>query len=180
MIRGQIKELIKHTNESVLNLEVEAFDFRVDSETFELADPFSTSGTTGSWQITTDRAILARGISRSSYFDVHEVRLSFLLETFLLDDFSEIKIPLQVAFLFGSFVDPLLVLPLSGFAFANLEALVVIELSHLVRILKEIFLKKPQFLLNDCSSLVLIDFPDCSSKAFVSAPVAGFRYCARH
>jgi hypothetical protein len=48
VIRGQIKELIKHTNESVLNLEVEAFDFRVDSETFELADPFSTSGTTGS------------------------------------------------------------------------------------------------------------------------------------
>lgn len=43
---------------SILNFEVETLDFRMDPEALELADPLSTSWTTGSGQVAAYGAVL--------------------------------------------------------------------------------------------------------------------------
>jgi hypothetical protein len=145
-----------------------------------LANSFSASGTARSRKIAANRAVFARGVAGSTDSDVHEVRLSLFLQTFFLYDFSQVEVSLQMSFFLGALVDSLLILAFPGLSFSHLESIVVIELSHFVGILEEIFLEVPQLFLNDCLSLVLVHFTDSSSKAFVTSSVAGFRNCARH
>ena len=111
---------------SVLNLEIQTFDFRMDAETFQLTNSLSASRAARSGQISTNWAVFPWRVSWFSNDDVDKVRLTFFLQPLFLNNFPQIQISLQMSLLFGSLVDPFLVSPLPGLAFAHLEALIII------------------------------------------------------
>jgi hypothetical protein len=61
----------------------------------------------------------------------------------------------------------------SWFTLPNFESFVIIKLGHLVRILKEVLLKIPQLLFNDCFAFILIDLPDSRGEPLIPGPMAG-------
>jgi hypothetical protein len=97
-----------------------------------------------------------------------------------LYDFAEVEVALQMVFLLRSLVDSLFVLALAWFAVFLLEALVIIEFGHFVRVFEEVVLQKSQLLLNHSFALVFIYFSHCCCEPFVAAAMAGFWYYVRH
>jgi hypothetical protein len=158
-----------------LDLEVKAFYFGVDAEALQLANSLSTARTAGTGEVAADRAILAGRVSGSTDLYVAEVRFSLFLERLLLDDLSQVEVALQVTFLLGALVDPLLVLVLTRLTFTHLETVIIVQLCHLVWVFEEVLFQVPQLLLDHCSPLVLIDLPHCCREAFVPSSVARLR-----
>jgi hypothetical protein len=163
-----------------LDLKIEAFYFRMNSKAFQLANSFSASRTAWPWQITANRTIFSRRISRSSYFYITKIGLDFLFKPLFLNDFTKVQVTFQMTLLFCSFIYSLLIFMFAGLAFSDFESLVIVNFCHFIRILKKILFKVPQFFLYNCFSFVLIDLADCSRESFISPTMAGFRYSAWH
>jgi len=149
-------------------------------EAFQLTDALTAAWTARPREVAADGTVLARRVSRPADLDIAKIGLTFLLESFLLDDLPEVEIALEMALLLGPLVDSLLVLVLTRLTLTHLESFVVVQLGHLVGILKEILLKISQLLLNHRTALVLVDLSHSCCEAFVPATVTGLGNGARH
>lgn len=73
---------------SILQLEIQTFDFRVNPEALQLADALSTTRTARPRQVSADRTVFMRRVAWPAHFDVTKVRLSLFLQTLLLYYFA--------------------------------------------------------------------------------------------
>jgi hypothetical protein len=76
-----------------------------------------------------------------------------------LDHLPKIEVAFELALLLDSLDDPFFVFEFSGFA-VLLEDVVIVELGHLVGILKEVILQVHQLVLGNCLPLACLHLSD--------------------
>lgn len=138
-----------------------------------MANAFTATRTARPWKVAADWTIFSWRVARFSNFYMAEIWLIFLLQSLLLNYFTEIQITFKVAFFLCSFIDSFFVFSLFGLSFANLENIIIIEFRHFVWIFKEILLQISQLFFDHCFPFVFINFFDGCIESFVSTTKPG-------